>query len=743
MHRSSVLPCLLPILLPAWGALGAAVAAPEDVAALLDGVREITAPGIPGALCPFGDDAFAVAAGRAGGGRLAVVAAARLGQGRVVALGHNGYFGGGGLREADTPRFMVNAVRWLARGEEPRVAVLGLEDFGALMAEQGLSAEALQGAEWPEQLRRFNVLVTTATPGFTPAQVAAVSAFIRNGGGLLSGDTPWGWLQLNPGKTLSANHGGNAVVAPAGLLWVDGMLDRTSERGFATEAPLPELLHAGRALDAIEAQAGGTRQLSQEEIAQASLVITTTALSLPAGDTLLLPRLERVQQEHAAAAVPGPDQPLGAEKPLERLAVTLGIQKLRSAPAEEVTPHPSGELFPGAVPADAPRVTRTTLVDTAVPAWHSTGLYAAPGERIEVRLPAEAAGKGLSVQIGCHTDGIWHLDTWRRCPEIVRRYALAEPVTPAANAFGGLVYIDVPGGSQLGTVAVEIAGAIEAPHFVMGRTDPAEWRREVRGRPAPWAEMETPSIVLTVPSSEVRDLDDPVPLMELWSHVLDSCAELAAQPEQRERPERIVADVQIGGGYMHSGYPIMTHLDAALPAMSLEQLVTSGSWGHFHELGHNHQSGDWTFEGTGEVTENLFSLYILDRCCHLSGPGHPAIKPEDRAKRTADYLAAGAPFEKWQGDPFLALYMYMQLQEAFGWQAFRQVFAEYRDLPGDQRPQSDDDKRDQWLVRLSRTVGRNLGPFFQAWGVPTSEGAQARIADLPVWMPEGFPPAGP
>jgi hypothetical protein len=200
--------------------------------------------------------------------------------------------------------------------------------------------------------------------------------------------------------------------------------------------------------------------------------------------------------------------------------------------------------------------------------------------------------------------------------------------------------------------------------------------------------------------------------------------------------------VQIGGGYMHSGYPIMTWLDAPKLAVNVQDLVTKGSWGHFHELGHNHQSGHWTFDGTGEVTENLFSLYVIDRCCHLPGTGHPAVDPATRDKKTREYLAAGAPFDKWKSDPFLALYMYMQLKEAFGWEAYKRVFAEYRAAPDNELPKSDDEKRDQWMVRFSRTVGRNLGPFFQAWGVPTSDAARASIADLPEWMPEGFPPKG-
>jgi len=106
------------------------------------------------------------------------------------------------------------------------------------------------------------------------------------------------------------------------------------------------------------------------------------------------------------------------------------------------------------------------------------------------------------------------------------------------------------------------------------------------------------------------------------------------------------------------------------------------------------------------------------------------------------YFKAGAPFDQWKRKPFLALRMYIQIERAFGWEPFKRVFAEYRTLPKAERPRSDDEKRDQWMVRLSRSVGRNLGPFFETWGVPTSDAARASITDLPGWMPEGFEPEG-
>ena len=96
-------------------------------------------------------------------------------------------------------------------------------------------------------------------------------------------------------------------------------------------------------------------------------------------------------------------------------------------------------------------------------------------------------------------------------------------------------------------------------------------------------------------------------------------------------------------------------------------------------------------------------------------------------------------FARWKSDPFLALTMYHQLRAAFGWETYKKVFAEYRALPKNERPKNDDEKRDQWLTRFSRATGKNLGPFFEAWGVPTSDSARATLKDLAPWMPSDWP----
>lgn len=726
----------------------AAEPADADLTELLRGVTEIGAPGSPGSVIAAGERAFPVVVGGSGKNlREPVVAAGRMGQGRVVIFGHTGYLDPA-TQPAGTDRLVLNAIRWSSRQAgsadkaPPRVAIHGNGSLMTYLKAQHINATVLDGKDWTQRLGDFDVLCSN-TGSFSTAEQSAVGAWVANGGGLLTSDTGWGWLQGHTGQTL-ADHPGNRMLAAAGLGWSDGFVNRTTEQGFKAEAAPPHLTHAGRALAALLAHDNGTAKLSAEDAAQAVWSVTRAVPSLSPDDKTLLPRLQRLREGHGATIVPTEKQPITLAQPLSRLVLTLQAIEAQRLPPEKVRAHPAAADFPGAPPGDAPRVTRTVEVDTKVPGWHSTGLYAAPGQIITVDVPDKALNAGLALRIGAHRDTLWGLDQWKRVPDLTRVFALKKTTSLAANAFGGPIYIEVPGGKSgsggRGTLSLTIHDAVEAPHFKLGSTDLQEWRASIRQRPAPWAELEGKRVILTLPSEVVRGLDDPAALMQFWDDAMDAVADLATIPRERERPERYVPDRQISAGYMHSGYPIMTHMDVAPLYVDRAGMIdgTRSSWGFWHEVGHNHQIGDWTFGGTGEVTNNMFALYAIEKVLGVKSQTHPAISPTERAKRLAKYLAGGAKFEDWKRDPFLALTMYVQLQEAFGWDAYKKVFAEYRALKPAERPQNDEEKRDQWMVRFSRAVGRNLGPFFKAWGVPTSDKARASIAGLPAWMPENL-----
>lgn len=410
------------------------------------------------------------------------------------------------------------------------------------------------------------------------------------------------------------------------------------------------------------------------------------------------------------------------------------IRKLMELPPDQVHANPAAADFPGTPAADAPRIERTVVVDTSVPRWHSTGLYAAPGEIITATIPTDAVHAKLRLRIGCHKDLLWaeRIASWKRVPEITRTFALTETTTRAANAFGAPVYIEVPSGCRFGQVKVTIQNAVPAPLFELGKTDMTAWRTEIRKYPAPWAELAGKNLAISMPSANVRDLDNPGEVLQFWDRVVAAEDELSGQTN-RTNPERFVLDRQISAGYMHSGYPIMGPLDQASKVANLDALK-KGNWGFFHELGHNHQRPDWVLAGTTEITVNIFSMYCFEKVCGLPRHGHNAMSDANREKSLREFF--GNPSMSWTSKPFIGLNFYDELIQDFGWDAFHKVFIEYRDLPKDQRPKNDDEKRDQWLVRFSKTAGKNLGPFFGAWRIPTSETARDSITNLPVWMPE-------
>ena len=126
----------------------------------------------------------------------------------------------------------------------------------------------------------------------------------------------------------------------------------------------------------------------------------------------------------------------------------------------------------------------------------------------------------------------------------------------------------------------------------------------------------------------------------------DDLSNVAAE---RRRPERMVSDVAISVGFMHSGYPIMLHLPEAREMVAVSKDKMPG-WGFHHEIGHNHQKTEWTFDGTGEVTNNIFSVYITEVIDGKKrGENHGAIKPEAQAKKWGRYRAMNSALYRVEG----------------------------------------------------------------------------------------------
>ncbi|WP_417849631.1 M60 family metallopeptidase [Thalassoglobus sp.] len=701
----------------------------KDRSLLVEGVTEIAVPGVVGSLSVYGPDAFVIATGETKSGQpAALAAAATLGKGRLVALGHNGYFSRKNAQVGQTGKFVSNLMLWCAglndsQSRQLQVGVLGNRDLVNSLKESGLKTKELTG-NWSSNLRGLNLIICDPR-SLTKQEATKLIEFTKAGNGLLLGAAGWVWEGYNAkqGEALVNDFPGNIIGSQAGLVWDSPTLNSPANKRIAITKTLPESTHAAGALQSLEEnpQSADTK-LAVETISR-------TLQSICGDDELFLPQLQKMlEQKLGEVVIPGRRNEVKNSQPLARLQVALNTRLALGQPIEKLTASPLAEEFPKQPAKRIKPTDKTVSINTQVPRWHSTGLFAKAGDVVSITVPAAAIKAGLGIQVGCHKDKLWHKAEWSRAPEITREFAITKTETKVGNAFGGLIYVVVPNDCKLGEIDVEISGAVSSPLFILGETSIADWRK-IRSLPGPWAELASDRFILTVPSEAIRELNRPDQLMGFWNQVLDTCADLAMISPERKYPERFVTDVQISAGYMHAGYPIMAPLNLALETTDLQTLQEKGNWGVFHEIGHNHQQPEWTWDGLGEVTVNLFSMYVFDTLV----PGatqHGQVQPANIAKMRREFEQTG----KLEG-PWPRLVPYIELKQNFGWQPFKKVFAEYQEIPRNKKPKTLQEKKDLWLVMFSRAVGKDLSDFYDGWNFGASDQAKQAVSDLPKWSP--------
>lgn len=479
----------------------------------------------------------------------------------------------------------------------------------------------------------------------------------------------------------------------------------------------------------------------------------------------------KVLKDKAENIVISPKQVLSKDSTALREEVYNWCVRNLELPANQVEAHPSAMYFPGKVDENAKHSSKTIHLSHAPPAekllnlvktlnysspfrntMYSTGMYAAPGEVITVKIPEYLKGK-LNVQIGVHTDNLnqWVAGNqdWRRMPLIWNSFKIEKAKIKVANPFGGLIYITCDPKEEAWRGDITIENAVQAPYFEQGKTTPEEWEQMLDSG-APWGEMASENVIVTIPTSALKQVEDPAANMALWDRVIAEIMELAQLPMPFYRAQRLATDVHIGGGYMHSGYPIMISHSPEFNLVSEDIMIDpkklikgsggGANWGFFHEIGHNMQNLDWVFNGTTEVTVNLFSLYVFDKVIGSREGAHSGISAGNTQKMIQEYFKEGAELDRWKKSPFLGLILFRQIQNEFGWVIFKETFKRYHSLTEDQRPKNDQEKRAVLVGFLSESVQRDLSLFFETWGIPISGDIKKKLEKYEAWMPDNFPP---
>ncbi|KAM4589948.1 TRPM8 channel-associated factor homolog isoform 1-T2 [Fundulus diaphanus] len=687
----------------------------DDLQFLLHGVSELAVPdgSLASEVLAHGPLAFPIAT--AGGGP-AFLAGAYYGQGRVIVAGHEGV-----LSAEANASFWKNALHWL---DEGRRGVVGVD------LDNGVNIATNSGLEMEKTgfKKDLSVFVCPSSP---EEDWEEIQNFVAEGGGLLIGGHAWYWAQSNDGKNPLTDFKGNMILNQMGLSLLKSTIDAGSYKVPDPSQAIKDTYHFRHLLHRFAKHVTVEEELSKEEEDFLKKLGSdcATYLTMNAHDSCHYSQVVATLTDILKrSGLPQVSEDCPVKSPKDHLLLHVGTEIYK------VCPDPDA-LLPYLI-RDNPLLPvvynhRVKMdVNTAGgEEWVSTGLYLSPGMKTFMAIPAEIVNKGWQIQIGCQTD---HLNAaeLKRPPCVHQRFPVTSEMIQVWNLWGGLIYLVAPPETQAEGLEVVVQMAVPAPYYKSRVTTEADWSL-LRMAPSPWAELEFDNIILTVPSEAIRQLEHPDELAVFWNDIMKAIADLAAKPHKFPRKERFVADVQISYGWMHAGYPIMAHKASAVELVSVKNAKTEGIWGPIHELGHNQQRDCWEFPShTTECTCNLWSVYVHEVVFGIKrDKAHPAMTDADRKKRIKDYVKGGRNLSSWS--VWVALETYMQLQEKFGWDAFKKVFAAYHKM--DNFPQDNEGKMNLYAETFSQTVGLNLTGFFKAWGWPIEQATEEKLSSLPAW----------
>ncbi|XP_062839385.1 TRPM8 channel-associated factor homolog [Anolis carolinensis] len=693
----------------------------RDLNSLLNGVTQFDMyDKIPSPLLIHGNLAFPVAVSDSDE---TFIGAAYYGRGRVVVASHEGL-----LNTDSMQTFLLNAIRWLMAGKGGKVGV-GSDFYGV----HSMLLQAMIPCELTSLQEGLSVYCCSA---YSDDEMENIHEFVSEGGGLLIGAQAWSWTYSHPNSSAIAQFPGNKILNKFGIGIVGKAIDYSNEI-FPAKQPGDESLNYNfrKMLSHFKEQVENDQPLHPpyslwcKKLAQDSAAF----LQIPAAKSSVFSSVHKHMVELVQhCGIPDIDANNPIDSNSDKAVLFYLSWDLYNAVPEFQSLVPSlNQHFTKHFPVET-QTMWINATNNGKEAWRSTGMYVPPAKTATVVFSSTVLDANLQVQIGCHSDDLSNADQLQRPPVMVRRFQVKNARVEVSSLWGGLLYIIVPENSSLGSISITIEDATAAPYFRHGETSVYAWQNDIRHYASPWAELETENIILTVPSDDARKIDDPENLLTTWAQMMNAITELAAIPPVFPRPERIVTDVQIAAGWMHSGYPVMSNIGAMQSIVDMNTIQTEGCWGPIHELGHNQQQSGWEFPPhTTEATCNLWSVYVNETVLNIPrDKAHSDLQPDLRKQRIEDYLQKGAQLKDFE--VFTALEPYLQLQEAFGWDAYKRIFAEYQRMTN--IPSDNKSKMNLWAETFSQTVHKNLAPFFKVWGWPIEDEVSWKLANaFPPW----------
>ncbi|PFN38516.1 M60 family metallopeptidase [Bacillus thuringiensis] len=356
--------------------------------------------------------------------------------------------------------------------------------------------------------------------------------------------------------------------------------------------------------------------------------------------------------------------------------------------------------------------------------YEPTGLYAKPNEQITINVEGN---QDIQVYIGTYSyDASWREDSK------IKSFTLKPGINTIQSPNGGLIYFYNK--QQGGTIRTTITtGGMATPFFELGKHTKQDLINMLDQYPNAHAvELKGERVLITASPARIKKYllgsnTDPVQLLKKMDEATRIQDKVAGLSEEQVDKHYVhyVEENHSPDYYMYAtSYRTAYVGDAIQYVLDINKFITDG-WGPWHEAGHLRQQSPWKFYNMTEVQNNIYSLSVEKAFNQPSNLEKSGIYP-----KAFQYLEQVNKNYDEISDVFVKLVMLWQLQLAYGEDFYPKLHQLYRDMPSSELPQTDENKKQLFMISASKVAKQNLIPFFEKWGLRPNNDTIQKVAAL-------------
>ncbi|MGH0500518.1 M60 family metallopeptidase [Bacillus wiedmannii] len=356
--------------------------------------------------------------------------------------------------------------------------------------------------------------------------------------------------------------------------------------------------------------------------------------------------------------------------------------------------------------------------------YEPTGLYAKPNEQITINVEGD---QDIQVYIGTYSyDASWREDSK------IKSFTLKPGINTIQSPNGGMIYFYNK--QQGGTIRTTVAtGGTTTPFFELRKHTKQDLINMLDQYPNAHAvELKGERVLITASPARVKKYllgsnTDPVQLLKKMDEATRIQDKVAGLSEEQADKHYIhyVEENHSPDYYMYAtSYRTAYVGDAIQYVLDINKFIKDG-WGPWHEAGHLRQQSPWKFYNMTEVQNNIYSLSVEKAFNQPSNLEKSGIYP-----KAFQYLEQTNKNYDEISDVFVKLVMLWQLQLAYGEDFYPKLHQLYRDMPSNEIPQTDENKKQLFMISASKVARQNLIPFFEKWGLRPNNDTIQKVTAL-------------